>query len=96
MQLVLQGETIRTERDLHDTLAKSLDFGPYYGNNLDALWDRLTTDIEGPLEIIWRNSSASRQALGDFLFDQIAGLLIEVMQTEAASGETEPFVVRFE
>ncbi|EOG8017508.1 barstar family protein [Enterobacter ludwigii] len=28
----------------------SLDFVPYYGRNLDALWDRLSTDVERPVK----------------------------------------------
>ncbi|MCK6885045.1 barstar family protein [Enterobacter roggenkampii] len=30
-------------------MSASLDFGPYYGRNLDALWDRLSTDVERPV-----------------------------------------------
>lgn len=51
-------------------MSASLDFGPYYGRNLDALWDRLSTDVERPVKIIWLNSELSRIHLGSY-FDEI-------------------------
>ena len=32
----------RTEQDVHDALARALQFPGYYGRNLDALYDCLT------------------------------------------------------
>ncbi|MFE9374732.1 barstar family protein [Streptomyces sp. NPDC006711] len=96
MKVILHGEAIRTEQDLHRELAGPLDFGPYYGNNLDALWDRLTTDVERPVELIWKESDASKQTMGDQLFTQIKGLLIRVMEQDAEFGGKDRFVVRFE
>lgn len=34
---------IATREGLHAYLAERMDFPPYYGGNLDALWDMLTT-----------------------------------------------------
>lgn len=45
-------------------LAKDLDLGPDFGNNLDALWDRLSRDVPGPFEIVWRDSTQARAQLG--------------------------------
>ena len=36
---------------LHDILARSLTLPAYYGRNLDALWDCLTSDLQTPCEI---------------------------------------------
>jgi len=56
---------IRSLDRLYDELARQLGFPDHFGRNLDALWDVLTTDIEGPLEIIWVAPELSRAALGD-------------------------------
>ncbi|MFA7242254.1 MAG: barstar family protein [Sulfuricellaceae bacterium] len=56
---------IRSLDQLYNELARQLGFPPHFGRNLDALWDVLTTDIEGPLEIVWENPELSRAGLGD-------------------------------
>lgn len=58
-----------------------LDFGPYYGRNLDALWDRLSTDIERPVKIIWLHSELSRQNLGES-FDRIIQIFERTRQQD--------------
>jgi ribonuclease inhibitor len=35
-------------------LARELGFPAHFGRNLDALYDVLTTDLGGPIEIVWR------------------------------------------
>lgn len=37
----LTGAKCRTENELHDSMAASLNFPDYYGRNLDALFDNL-------------------------------------------------------
>lgn len=56
---------IRSLDRLYDELARQLGFPDHFGRNLDALWDVLTTDIEGPVEIVWEDPEISRAALGD-------------------------------
>jgi aspartate dehydrogenase len=45
-------------------LARDLRFPDWFGGTLDALFDLLTGDIEGPLRIVWRTLPATRAALG--------------------------------
>lgn len=45
-------------------LASDLHFPDWFGGNLDALYDLLTGDIEGPLRIVWRTLPKTRAALG--------------------------------
>ena len=46
---------IKNEKDFHEAFGK-LEITPdYYGHNLNALWDVLTTDIEGPVEFVFEN-----------------------------------------
>ena len=39
----IDGRKIRSKADLHQTLKDQLELPEYYGANLDALWDMLTT-----------------------------------------------------
>ncbi|MEW5943939.1 MAG: barstar family protein [Pseudomonadota bacterium] len=68
---------IRTVERFYDELARQLDFPPHFGRNLDALWDVLTTDIEGPVEVVWEGASQSHAAMGED-FVKLAALLEEV------------------
>lgn len=63
---------------LYDELARQLDFPPHFGRNLDALWDVLTSDVEGPLEIVWENPELSRASLGDE-YPRLVALLEEAV-----------------
>ncbi|MFJ5415266.1 barstar family protein [Pectobacterium carotovorum] len=67
-EFYLDGAFILSEKEFHSIISLSLNFGPYYGNNLDALWDRLSTDIERPVKIIWLNSKLSRVGLGNYFY----------------------------
>ena len=96
MKLVIDGRTIRSESDLHDLLASKLDFGPYYGRNLNALRDRLSTDVERPVDLVWQYSAASRDMLGSELFEQIAALFVKVMKHDERFEPDERFTIRFE
>lgn len=44
----------RTRAALLARLARELGFPAHFGHNLDALYDVLTTDLPGPIEILWR------------------------------------------
>jgi ribonuclease inhibitor len=73
-----------------------LDFGPSYGANLSALWDWLWTDVERPVQIVWRDSELNRSALGDSEFEQIRALLHRVQLQDESIGLSDRFSVRFE
>ncbi|MFP1755927.1 barstar family protein [Lonsdalea quercina] len=79
--IVLDGQNIGTEADFHKVIAELLDFGPYYGKNLDALWDRLSTDVERPVRIIWSHSELSKQCLGE-RFDKIIQIFERTKQQD--------------
>ena len=76
-QFRLSGKAIRNLRDFYEEIARELPLPEYFGRNLDALWDVLTTDIEGPIELIWEDSADSQKSLGK-TFDKISALLREV------------------
>ena len=60
----LDGRSIHSLDELYDELAKHLPLPDHFGRNLDALWDVLSTDIEGPFEIAWQHADDSKKAMG--------------------------------
>lgn len=95
MRAEIDGATVRTAADLHSALSRALDFGPYYGGNPAALWDRLTTDVERPVELVWSDSELSRAALGETGFAKFRSLLLRVQEQDLAYGPAERFSVTF-
>ncbi len=45
-------------------LARQLDLPDHFGANLDALWDALTRNVPGPVEIVWPEFSRHSRRLG--------------------------------
>ena len=74
MNRILEGKAIHSEVEFHQVIGSLLDMGPFYGSNLDALWDRLSTDIERPITLVWKDSGESRKQLGP-AFDRIVEVL---------------------
>lgn len=87
-KVVLEGSSFATVRDVHTALAESLDFGSYYGSNLDALWDILTTDVERPVLIEWKDSLVSEKRLGSE-FEKIVDVLRRVVEFDNEMGFKE-------
>jgi ribonuclease inhibitor len=64
----------RSKHSVLARLARDLGFPEHFGHNLDALFDCLTTDIEGPVEIVWRPTQGSRAAMGRDFDELVAAL----------------------
>src|SRR5262245_50403421 len=92
MEFRLQGNSIKSEGDLHQALDEIFDFGPYYGRNLAALWDRLTTDVPRPVHLIWADSALSRAKMGEDTFIGIVKVFQDVEQQDRDLERTERFV----
>jgi ribonuclease inhibitor len=60
----LNGKTTHSLDDLYDQLSISLSLPKHFGRNLDALWDVLSTDVEGPFEIVWKHAADSKKLMG--------------------------------
>lgn len=73
----LAGKSIRSLDEFYDEIVKKLRFPDYFGRNLDALWDVLTTDVKGPVELAWEGSEASKKSMGKD-FEKVAALLKDV------------------
>ena len=92
---VLDGSRVLSEDDFHREAAALLDFGPYYGRNLHALWDRLSTDIERPILLIWKESEISRAHMPD-TFQMIVDVLERTRQQDISLGWADKFDYRLE
>ena len=64
MIIELDGLSISSEQDFHKRIASAFSLAQYYENNLNSLWDLLSTDVERPIEIVWKNSKESEQSMG--------------------------------
>ncbi len=73
----LQGKSIGSVEEFYDQISRRLGFPAHFGRNLDALWDVLTTDVKGPVKIVWKNSASSKDSLGKD-FERISALLRDV------------------
>lgn len=63
--VVLDGAQMTSRETAHAHLRRQFDFPDYYGNNLDALWDLLSTWSD-PLFIRLIHSEALYQSLGAY------------------------------
>jgi ribonuclease inhibitor len=70
---VVEGGTLDA---VYDSLEAQLGLPGHFGRNLDALWDVLTTELPGPIEIVWPGSAAARAALGPD-YDRLLAVLRE-------------------
>jgi ribonuclease inhibitor len=41
-----------------------LSLPEHFGRNLDALWDVLSTDVQGSFEIVWKHTGDSKKLMG--------------------------------
>jgi ribonuclease inhibitor len=90
----IDGSKVRSEIDFHNSIADILRLPHHYGRNLDALWDVLSTDVERPLRIIWRDSYLSQAAMPE-CFARIVEVLrrVERQDMEWSLPEAERFEV---
>ena len=76
--LNLDGKVITNREELHNTITWQLHLPDYYGRNLDALWDILSTWSE-LLHIEVTHMAQLQQHLGDYA-DALLQLLKEVAE----------------
>ncbi len=79
MNIEINGEKVKSEVDFHIEISKKLNFPSYYGKNLDALWDILSSDVERPIVLTWKNALISKEKMG-IEYDKICNVLKRVAQ----------------
>ena len=79
--VTLNGARMTSVETTHQYIAYKLRFPKYYGGNLDALWDILSTESE-PILIRLVNTDRMNQSLGDY-----AKLVLNVIYEAAAENK---------
>jgi ribonuclease inhibitor len=69
----LEGLKINSLADFHEEARRVFDFGEYYGANIYALRDFLSTELPRPLQVIWSNARHSKAVLGED-FDRLVSI----------------------
>ena len=90
MQLEIIGSKIYTEQDFHNQISKIFPIQDYYGNNLDALWDLLSTNVERPITLVWKDAIFSKNQLKS-TFIEIIKVLERVKKQDEDYGYEEKF-----
>mgnify|MGYP000630451229 CR=1 FL=1 len=80
-QVILDGTGLTTSAQVHELLARELDFPIWYGANLDALYDRLT-DVTQDCWIVLTHAAAMEAHLGNW-----AGALRQVLRDACACND---------
>ena len=78
----LNGSRMLDRETTHAYLKRKLNLPDYYGNNLDALWDCLTTDFSGKM-IILNDPQTVKSQFGDYGYSLVS-LFKEVAATNSA------------
>jgi ribonuclease inhibitor len=84
----LSGKAVQTLEQFYDEMALLFRLPAHFGRNLDALWDVLTAEVQGPVELIWEESAVSKKTLGK----DYARLIALFRDVEKERGD---FTVRF-
>ena len=88
LTLTLDGRKMTTVEETHKYLKEALSLSPHYGENLDALWDELSTKSH-PLSIKIIRTDDMESHLGAYAV-KLKELFIEIAMYNKA------IVVRFE
>jgi ribonuclease inhibitor len=68
---------------VYAALAADLAFPAHFAGNLDALWDTLLRDVEGPFEISWPGAAKAGRKIGP----KFGALLTLLGELEEARGD---------
>lgn len=60
----LEFDSVFSVTEFYQQLADQITLPPHFGRNLDALFDVLTTELPGPLQIRWHHHEASAVQMG--------------------------------
>lgn len=76
MKIVLNGNHIHNSTDLYQQLGKFICFPTYFGYNLDALYDVLTT-ITDSITVEITHPDILKERLGEFYYRQFIRVIEE-------------------
>jgi ribonuclease inhibitor len=73
---------VASVEDFYDQLEGQLDLETPLGRDPDAVYDILSTEVEGPINVIWHDSGFSRVAMGDWYLRLLD--VLNIVTTERA------------
>jgi ribonuclease inhibitor len=76
--VIFNFEKIETMDDFYQTAVKELTLPDYFGNNLDALWDVFTGEIELPIKIEFENLTLEKLDEFESLIDLFQDACVEL------------------
>ena len=77
---VLDGQAIQSLDSFYEIIGKVLPLPDYFGRNLDALADVLSTDLDGPCEILWEHAAVFQKQAMNRDFQRIRTVMKHVSQ----------------
>lgn len=86
-EIFLDGCSMTSKETAHTYIKQRLNLPPYYGENLDALWDMLST-YSNTISIYLINEEALNENLGEY-----GNLLKEVFQEASNENDNINFAV---
>lgn len=95
MRVEIDGSEIKSDADFHAALISALPIPTFYGRNLDALWDVLTSMLERPVLLVWKRSAASRAAMPE-RFERIVDVLREAEKRDREAERKDRFELLLE
>jgi ribonuclease inhibitor len=86
-KIIIDGKEMKSRKEAHLHIKEQLQSTEYYGNNLDALWDALTS-YTSPIEICLINKEELIENLGEY-----GSSLIQVFKDAATSNSNISFEI---
>ncbi|MFA9422999.1 MAG: barstar family protein [Sedimentibacter sp.] len=86
-KIMLDGSKMTSKSTAHKYIKEALNFPIYYGENLDALWDMLST-ISIPTSIYLTNEDKLKENLGEY-----GELFIDVFQEASCDNDNICFSI---
>ena len=81
MEIILDGRNLTDRASVHDVLATELAFPDYYGRNLDALYDLLST---------WPETVQITVIYSDFLLENLGRYANALLKTIQDASQSNP------
>ncbi|MBT7609684.1 MAG: barstar family protein [Bacteriovoracaceae bacterium] len=63
-EIYLDAQVLTSEAEFHEHISKILELPPYYGHNLDDLWEFLTNYIDKDIKIYIQGYSHLQKIMG--------------------------------
>jgi ribonuclease inhibitor len=67
------------QANVYQQLAEQLDFSTDFVNNLDALYDELSGNLEGPVQLTWQDGEEAKVALGREDYEALLAVFNDTM-----------------